>query len=97
MSRMPEDIIVRPLVTEKTSELQFEENKYTFEVATDANKPEIRRAIEELFEVHVTKVRTMNYRGKKRRVGQQVGRRKSWKKAIVELAEGETIDVFEGV
>ncbi len=97
MSRMPEEIIVRPLVTEKTSEIQFDENKYTFEVAPDANKPEIRRAIEQLFEVRVRKVRTMNYRGKKRRRGQQVGRTKHWKKAIVELVEGDSIDVFEGV
>lgn len=98
MSRLPEEIIVRPLVTEKTSTLQFDENKYTFEVVPDANKPEIRRAVEQLFEVRVRKVRTMNYRGKKRRVGrsQEVSQSKNWKKAVVELAEGDSIDVFEG-
>lgn len=98
MSRLPEEIIVRPLVTEKTSTLQFDENKYTFEVVPDANKPEIRRAVEQLFEVRVRKVRTMNYHGKKRRVGrsQEVSQSKNWKKAVVELAEGDSIDVFEG-
>lgn len=97
MTRMPEEIIVRPVITEASSTLQYEQNRYTFEVATDANKPEIRRAIEELFDVRVRKVRTMNYRGKKRRVGRQEGRKRDWKKAIVELAEGDTIDVFEGI
>ena len=71
--------------------------KYTFEVAADATKVEIRKAVERLFEVKVVSVRTMNCRGKDRRVGRSVGRRRHWKKAIVEVAEGEMIDVFEGV
>lgn len=96
MSRLPEEVVVRPVITEKSSTLQYEENKYTFQVALDAHKPEIREAIEQLFDVRVRKVRTMNYRGKKRRVGRHEGRKSDWKKAIVELAEGDTIDVFEG-
>lgn len=99
MSRPAEDVLVRPVVTEKSSTLQFEDNKYTFEVAPDATKPEIRSAVEELFEVRVTGVWTMNVHGKKRRMrGQRVpGRRSDWKKAVVQLAEGDSIDVHEGV
>jgi large subunit ribosomal protein L23 len=66
-------------------------------VAADATKIEIRTAVERLFEVKVVSVRTMNCRGKDRRVGRSVGRRRHWKKAIVEVGEGEMIDLFEGV
>lgn len=99
MSRSPGDVLVRPVITEKTSTLQFEENQYTFEVAPDANKPEIRRAVEEMFEVRVLDVRTMNVRGKGRRVrGRwEMGRKPHWKKAIVTLAEDDMIDLYEGV
>lgn len=97
MSRTPEEVLVRPVVTEESSRLQFEEDKYTFEVVRGATKPEIQRAVQDLFEVEVLSVRTMNYRGKKRRVGTQEGRKRSWKKAIVELPEGQTIELFEGV
>lgn len=98
MSRTPDEVLVRPVITEKSSELQFEHNKYTFEVVPDANKPEVRRAVEEMFDVRVVNVATMNVSGKKRRVrGRwQMGRRKDWKKAIVTLAEGDSIDVYEG-
>jgi large subunit ribosomal protein L23 len=88
--------VVRPLVTEKTSAAYQAKGEYAFEVAPNANKQSIRAAIEKLFGVKVTGVWTMNVRGKPRRVGQSVGNRPSWKKAIVTLREGDKIDVFEG-
>jgi large subunit ribosomal protein L23 len=95
--RDPRQIIVRPLITEKTSAGQMNVNQYTFEVVGDANKHEIRSAIERLFQVHVASVRTSRQRGKWRRRGVHVGRQPNWKKAVVKLAEGETIEVFEGL
>lgn len=94
MSELPV-ILERPVITEKgVAAAQF--NKYTFKVRRDANKIQIRRAIEELFDVHVTKVNTMNVRGKKRRLGRfKEGRTAAWKKAIVTLREGETIQIYE--
>ncbi len=83
------------VVTEKTERLKTEENRYTFRVTTGANKIEIRRAIEKLFKVHVTDVRVMNYLGQRRRMGAFVGRRPSWKKAMVTLKQGETIEALE--
>ncbi len=91
------DVIQQPIVTEKSSIAREEENIATFRVAPDATKHEIRRAVEELFEVKVTTVRTMQQPGKKKRVGKKIGRKPAWKKAIVELAEGHTIEYFEGV
>lgn len=88
--------IVRPIVTEKTSAAYQARGEYAFEVAADASKPVIKEAVERLFGVHVTGVWTSNRRGKSRRVGQSVGRRPHWKKAVVKLREGETIEVFEG-
>ncbi len=90
-------IIIAPVVTEKSMRLIQEENKYTFKVAPDANKIEIRRAIEALFGVRVLKVNTMKVRGKERRFGWRypAGRKASWKKAIVTLAPGDRIDVVE--
>ena len=88
--------IVRPLITEKSSAAYQERGEYTFEVHPDASKPQIRSAIEQLFGVKVTGVWTSNQRGKEKRVGKSVGRRPSWKKAIVTLAEGDTIEIFEG-
>jgi large subunit ribosomal protein L23 len=91
------DIIVRPVISEKST-AQLEKNgAYTFVVARDANKIEIAKAIETLFNVKVRAVRTMRYLGKERRVGRFVGRRSSWKKAIVNLRAGDTIEIFEGV
>ena len=88
--------IVRPIVTEKTSIARQERGEYVFEVAPDASKPAIRQAIEQLFGVKVTGVWTSNQRGKEKRMGRTVGRRPNWKKAIVKLREGETIEqVFE--
>lgn len=98
--RDPKEIIVRPVVTERSMELasgEAGEPQYTFIVSKDANKLEIRGAVEQLFGVRVSKVSTMNYRGKVRRVGRSIGRRPSFKKAIVRLAEGEQIDVYEGI
>jgi large subunit ribosomal protein L23 len=97
MQRSPEKIVIRPIITEKSARLQFDENRYAFEVAADATKSEIRRAVQELFEVRVVNVRTMNMAGKKRRVRYAIGRRANWKKALVTLADGDSIDVYEGV
>jgi large subunit ribosomal protein L23 len=88
--------IVRPLITEKSSAAYQARGEYTFEVHSDASKPQIRSAIEQLFGVKVTGVWTMNVRGKDRRMGKTAGRRPNWKKAIVTLREGDTIEIFEG-
>lgn len=94
MSRPPREILIRPLITEESSVLQAEQNKYTFEVHRSATKIDIRNAVETMFDVSVSTVRTMNCLGKDRRIGRSVGRRPDWKKAIVKLSEGETIDMF---
>ncbi|MFP4435944.1 MAG: 50S ribosomal protein L23 [Chloroflexaceae bacterium] len=87
-------IIIRPLITEKnTNWMMF--NKYSFEVDRNATKPQIKRAIENIFSVTVTKVHTMNVRGKRRRRGREFGYTRDWKKAIVTLVEGDRIDLFE--
>ena len=91
------DVIQQPLVTEKSNIAKEESNIATFRVDPDASKHDIRRAVEELFEVKVMNVRTMRQPGKKKRVGKHVGRTPAWKKAIVELADGQTIEFFEGV
>ena len=88
--------IVRPIVTEQSSAAYQERGEYTFRVASDATKTSIRGAIEKLFGVKVTNVWTSNQRGKSRRVGAALGRRPHWKKAIVRLRQGDTIDIFEG-
>ena len=88
--------IVRPVITEQTSSAFQERAEYTFEVHPQATKPQIRTAIEQLFGVKVTGVWTSNQRGKVRRVGATAGRRPNWKKAIVKLREGDTIEIFEG-
>jgi len=90
------NVLLAPVVSEK-SVAAMEENKYTFLVATDSNKIEIRKAVEKQFNVHVLKVRTMNYEGKLKRMGRFQGRRSSYKKAVVTLKEGESIPVFEGM
>ena len=89
----PREIIIRPIITENSYDM-MEENVYTFEVAKDSNKVEIRQAIEALFNVHVTKVNTLNVKSKPKRLRQQPGRTRTWKKAMVTLAEGETIEIF---
>lgn len=94
----PEEIIKRPLVlTEKGNRLREGENQYLFEVARDANKTEIRNAVEKLWAVSVLKVHTLNVRGRMRRMGRGHAKTQNWKKAIVSLKTGDSIDFFEGV
>ncbi len=95
--REARDVILRPVVTERSNELQEDQRTYTFVVSRDANKLEIRAAVQTLFGVRVESVRTANYQGKWRRVGRSLGRRSAYKKAVVRLAEGDSIDVYEGV
>lgn len=93
-----EEVIRRPLITEKATSLRDERNIMAFEVAKAANKIEIKKAIEAQYEVKVAEVRVANMHGKTRRRGRFVGRRRDWKKAYVRLAEGEKpIEFFEGV
>lgn len=87
------NVIIRPVVSERSFDL-MNENKYTFEVAKNAPKEEIRDAVEKIFGVHVLKVNTINVKPKKKRVRYSTGYTRSWKKAIVTLAEGESIEVF---
>ena len=91
------EVIVRPVITEKSTEQLDRHHAYTFVVEKSANKYEIAQAVQTLFNVKVESVRTMNYTGKERRVGKHVGRRAAWKKAVVTLREGDTIEIFEGV
>lgn len=94
---MQHDIIKRPLVTEKTSIQKAVSNQLSFEVDRRANRVEIKRAIEEIFKVNVASVRTMQMKGKVKRRGRILGKRKNWKKAIVKLMPGERIEFFDGV
>jgi large subunit ribosomal protein L23 len=93
--RHPREIIVAPLVTEKTSTMNKSNNSYTFRVSVNANKIEIRQAIEKIFNVNVVAVNTICQKGKTKRLGKYTGRRSDWKKAIVKLKAGETISAFE--
>ena len=93
MEKDPRDVIIRPVITEHSYDA-MENNVYTFEVAKDANKVEIRQAIEAIFNVKVVKVNTLNVKSKPKRVRYQEGRTRTWKKAMVTLAEGETIEIF---
>ena len=88
--------IVRPLVTEKSSAAYQDRGEYTFEVHPDATKHAIKNAVEQLFGVTVTGVWTSNVRGKARKMGKTSGTRPNWKKAIVKLVDGDTIEIFEG-
>lgn len=87
-------VIKRPMITERGGDMREDNNQYVFEVAPEANKHEIRQAVEHFFGVKVTGVRTMNYRGKIKRMGRFSGKRADWKKAVVTLAQGDTIDLF---
>jgi large subunit ribosomal protein L23 len=89
------DVIIRPIVSEKSYDL-MEQNRYTFEVDRRASKPQIASAVEEIFGVTVSKVNTMNMSGKPRRLRYNKGLSRSWKKAVVTLKEGDTIDLFAG-
>jgi len=90
------EIILRPLITEKMAVIQEKENKVAFVVDQNANKIEIRKAVEDKFDVKVDKVATMNMQGKLKRLGRFQGKRSNWKKAVVTLREGFKIDFFEG-
>ncbi|MFQ5574233.1 MAG: 50S ribosomal protein L23 [Terriglobia bacterium] len=89
-----QDVLVRPVISEKSYTL-MEDNKYTFEVHPSAGKTEIRQAVEEIFDVEVTKINTMRRRGKNRRQGWTTGRTRDWRKAIVTLKEGDRIEFFD--
>ena len=93
----PREIIKLPLVSEKSTNMRVDENKYVFRVDKKANKLEIKRAVEELFKVKVDDVATMIMHGKPKRLGRFEGRRADWKKAVVKLKKGETIELFEMV
>jgi large subunit ribosomal protein L23 len=88
------DLILAPVVSEKSYDLIENENTYTFEVDPRSNKEEIRDAIEEIFDVRVLRVNTMNRQGKRKRTGYTLGKRKDVKRAIVKIAEGDSIDLF---
>ncbi len=90
------DVVVRPIVTEKTSLLKEGGNQYVFEVARTANKIEIAKAVEQLFKVQVLSVRVMNMEGKTRRLGKHSGKKPDWRKAIVKLNPKDKIPFFEG-
>ena len=92
-----QDIILKPVITEKSID-DLQTGKYTFKVAKDANKSEIKKAVEELFDVTVAKVNTMNCNGRAKRVGRFYGKTPDWKKAIITLTEGsKAIEFFEGM
>ena len=91
------DMIRRPVVTEKTTDQKEKDNQISFEVDPKTNRIEIKRAIENIFNVKVDVVRTMNIKGKVKRRGRVIGKRKNWKKAIVTLMPGQGIDFFDGV
>ena len=97
MEQEPRNIIISPIRTEKTENiLASGQNKYYFRVAINANKIEIKKAVEELFKVKVIKCETIRVKGKRKTWGRSSGRRKDWKKAIVTLKEGDKIAIFEG-
>ena len=95
--KAPQDIIIKPVITEKSMD-SLQEGKYTFKVATDANKTQVKLAVEEIFGVEVAKVNIMNYDGKVKRMGRNVGRTAAYKKAIVTLtADSKEIEFFQGL
>ncbi len=89
------DIVIRPIITERGSD-SMSIGRYTFEVYIGANKNQIKKAVEDLFKVHVMDVNTMVIKGKFRGIGRLKGKRKDWKKAVVSLREGDSIPLFEG-
>jgi large subunit ribosomal protein L23 len=95
MKRDPRTIILEPVVTEKSMHAREHGNKVAFVVARDANKIDVKRAVEELFKVKVLDVRTMSVAGKTKRLGRFQGKTAAWKKAIVTLRAGDTIEFFE--
>jgi large subunit ribosomal protein L23 len=91
------EVIKKPLITEKGSSLKEKQNKIVLQVSTEANKIEIKNAVEAVFKVKVEEVRTMVFKGKKKRLGARQGVRSDWKKAVVTLKEGQTVEYLEGV
>ncbi len=96
MMLMNQDVVKRPLITEKAERAREEHQQFAFEVHRDATKIQVKQAVEKLFSVHVTSIHTSIVRGKNKRVGRNIGRRPNWKKAVVTLKDGETIALFEG-
>lgn len=94
---LPQELVRRPLITEKATRLKEASNTVCFEVARSANKIEVKRAVEKLFGVKVVDVRVSNREGKWKRMGRFIGQRKAWKKAYVRLAPDQKIEFFEGV
>jgi large subunit ribosomal protein L23 len=94
---IPYDLIRRPLITEKTNIQKESYNQITFEVDRNANRVEIKKAIQDIFNVKVASVKTMQVKGKTKQRGRIIGKRRDWKKAIVKLMPGERIDFFDGV
>jgi len=90
-------VLVSPILSEKSVELKDERNQYVFRVALDANKIEVRKAVEKKFGVTVSSVRTINVGGKLKRMGAHAGRRADWKKAVVTLKPGDKIELVEGL
>ncbi|MEM9102708.1 MAG: 50S ribosomal protein L23 [Pseudomonadota bacterium] len=90
------NVLLAPHISEKQTIAQETRNEYVFRVRTDATKQQIKKAVESLFEVEVLRVTTLNVKGKTKRTGMVVGKRKNWKKAYVTLKEGQSIDLFGG-
>jgi len=95
VSLHPSQVLIRPVVSEKSYE-QIQANQYTFRVHKDAHKTQVRQAVEELFDVHVERVNILKVQPKPKRRGQRRGKKPGWKKAIVQLREGDSIEIFEG-
>jgi len=89
-------VLVAPLISEKSSVAAEQNNQYVFKVTTDATKPEIKQAVELLFNVKVEAVKVANMKGKTKRFGQKIGRRSDWKKAYISLQAGQEIDLLGG-
>jgi large subunit ribosomal protein L23 len=96
MSLHPNEVLLAPVVSEKSYEQIETDHKYSFRVHPDAHKTQVRQAVEELFEVHVEAVNIVQVRSKPKRRGMSRGRRPGWKKAIVKIRAGESIEIFEG-
>jgi large subunit ribosomal protein L23 len=92
----PHDILIAPLLTEKSTRLRDQHNQIAFVVSSRANKSEVKKAVEEALKVKVDSVNIVNVRGKNKRLGRFEGRQSSWKKGIVTLKEGQKLDLFEG-
>jgi large subunit ribosomal protein L23 len=95
MSLHPNEVLLAPVVSEKSYSL-IDDNKYSFRIHPDAHKTQVRQAVEQLFEVKVQRVNIVKVQSKPKRRGMSKGMRPGWKKAIVQLAEGESIEIFEG-